>query len=221
MELKIEGFAQLSSGLADNIPKQVRYATMQAINDCALAAQKFEVEKQFPSMFTLRSKGVPWWKPGSRFGVNIRPFATRQTLRAVVGSQADWLQLQEQGGTKSGKGHRLAIEAGARPSENSVMPKTLKPRQLLRRIGGITVTKTGKTRTTRTNGRGFTIQTRSGPAIFVREGKELKLMYMLEPTARIPAILQFFTSGRDYIQSIYQPAFDARLAQAMATAKRS
>ena len=221
MDAKITGMGQLQRSFGIDIPKQVRYATMQAINDCAIAAQKFEIERQLPSKLTLRSKGSPWWKPGSRFGVNIRPFATRQTMRAVVGSQADWLKLQEQGGTKSGHGHRLAIEAGARPTENAVMPKALKPRQLLRRAGGITVTKTGKTRMNRKNGAGFTINTRSGPAIFIRQGDELKLMYMLNPTARVPAILQFFTSGRDYINTIYQQAFDTRFAQAMASANRS
>ena len=219
MELQIKGLVEAQRKLS-GMPKQARYAAMQTVNDCAVAVQKFELEKQLPSKLTLRSKGSPWWKPGTRFGINIRPFATRETLTAKVGSQADWLKFQEEGGTKTGSGHRLAIEAGARPGERAVLTPAIKPRQLLRRVGDVSFTKTGRQRVTRKAGRGFIINTKSGPAIFIRESAGLKLMYMLEQSARIPAILGFFTSASELVLAMYQGQFQKRFNAAMATAKR-
>lgn len=219
IEIRITGMESLQRNLAVDIPKQIRYATMQTINDCAKAVQAHQIEKQLPGKLTLRSKGSPWWKPGTRFGVNIRPYATRDNPRAVVGSQADWLKLQEQGGTKKAGGHRLAIEAGARPGKTAVLPRALKPRQLLRRSGDVTFTRAGKRRTSRSNGRGFIIPTRSGPAIFVRESDGLKLMYMLEQSATIPPILEFFVSGKELVDAMYQRTFEANFNRAMQTAR--
>jgi hypothetical protein len=219
MELHVKGLVEMQRNMQVDVPKQIRYATMQTVNDCALAVQKFEIEKQLPDKFTLRSKSVPWWRPGTRYGINIRPYATRATLRAAVGSQADWLKDQEQGGIRRANGHRMAIEAGARPNETAVLTSQLKPRKLLARVGNVTVTKTGKQRVTRRNGKGFIIQTKSGPAIFIRKDGQLKLMYMLEAQARIPAILQFFESGKKVVNLMYQETFDRRFQAAMATAK--
>ena len=204
-------------GKVIDLPKQIRFATMQAINDTAKVVQQHEVEKVLPGAFTLRGSG--WWRPGTRFGVNIRPFATKASLRAVVGSQADWLRLQEEGGIKTAQGHRLAVEAGARPSQTAVLPRSLKPAALLKRAGDVRLTKTGKSRTIRKGGKGFIINTKSGPAIFIREGDALRLMYMLEPSARVPAILHFFASGAVKVQEVYQSIFDQRLQQAIATAR--
>lgn len=216
--VEIEGLDALRGNLRINIPKQIQFATMQTVNDCALAVQKFEIRSQLPSVFTLRTRGSPWWKPGTRFGVNVR-FATKQTLKSIVGSRADWLLKQEEGGTKTGKGHRLAIEAGARPSESSVLTAALKPRQLLRRRGDVSTTRSGKSKTARSDGRGFIIQTKSGPAIFTRQGGALKLMYMLENSAKIPAILNFYNSGKDLVVSIYSKTFNQRFRAAVATAR--
>lgn len=216
--LQIKGLEETLRNLEIDIPKQTRFATLQTINECAKQVQKFEIETQLPSKLTLRSKGSPWWKPGTRYGINIL-FATRNTLRAVIGSMADWLKFQEQGGTKTASGHRLAVEAGARASERAVLTRAVKPRQLLRRRGDVTKTKTGKTRTARSDGRGFIINTKSGPAIFVSEEGGLKLMYMLEQSARIPAILNFFKSGKELVERIYPGIFAEKFKQAMATAR--
>lgn len=216
----IEGLAQLQANFRFNLPKQVQFATLQTVNDCAVAVQKFEIQSQLPSVFTLRSRGSPWWKPGTRFGVNVR-FATKQTLKAIVGSRADWLLKQEEGGTKTGNGHRLAIEAGARSSDQSVLTSAVKPRQLLRRRGDVSVSKSGTARTARSDGRGFIIQTKSGPGIFIRQGGALKLMYMLESSAKIPAILNFYTTGKDLVISMYQKTFNQRFRAAVATARPS
>lgn len=218
MELHVKGMVELQRNLAVDIPKQIRYAEMLTINQIAGEVQKHEVEKQLPSKLTLRSKGAPWWKPGSRYGVN-RTFAKRDNLRAVVGSQADWLKYQEEGGTKKAQGHRLAIEAGARPEKSAILTRNIKPRTLLRRTGDTRTTKTGKVIVAKRSGKGFIIKTKSGPAIFIRENGNLKLMYMLEGSARMPAILKFYESGKALVESRYQEIFNINFNRALATAR--
>lgn len=198
--VKTYGLVELERAFYEDIPKQVRFAMSQAINDGAKLAQTHEIEKQLPSKLTVRSA---WWKPGTKFGVNLKPFATRENLRAVLGSQADWLRLQEEGGTKKASGHRLAIEAGARPSDRAVLPKKLKPRQLL---------------ASKAKGKGFIIQTKSGPAIFVRQGGQLKLMYMLETSAKVPAVLKFFESCQAVYLENFQRLYNVRFKAAVASA---
>ena len=200
VNVKINGLSAVQGKLID-LPKQIRFAEMQAINDTAKAVQKYELATVLPGNLTLRGSG--WWKPGTRFGINIRPFATKTNLRAVIGSQANWLHYVEEGGIKTAKGHRLAIEAGARPSERAVLPRAVKPRRLL---GG-------------RKPKGFELKTKSSPAIFIREGGTLRLMYMLEPSANVPPTLKFFASGAAYVREIYQQIFDIRLKHAIRTAK--
>lgn len=203
VNVQIKGLDQVQSKFID-LPKQIRFAEMQAINDTAKAVQKFELDSVLPKNLTLRGSG--WWKPGTRFGVNIKPFATKSSLRAVIGSQANWLFYVEEGGTKTAKGHRLAIESGARPSERAVLPRAVKPRRLLANSAS-------------RKSKGFIIQTKSGPAIFIRENGALRLMYMLEPSAKIPPTLKFFQSGAAFVEEIYQQIFDIRLKHAIATAR--
>jgi hypothetical protein len=203
-----------------DLPKQVRYAAMQAVNDTAKEVQKFEVETQLPSKLTLRAKGAPWQKPGGKYGVNIK-HANRNTLTATVGSQADWLKHQEEGGTRTASsGHRLAVEAGARPSQSVVLSRPIRPRSLMQRKGdALYQYGAGKTARARSSGKGFIINTKMGPAIYIRTGGTLKLMYGLEQSAKIPAVLQFFKSAKELVQSIYPRIFNARLTHALKTAK--
>lgn len=209
---------QNSLGVTKN---QIPFAVARAINDTAKDAQKFEVETQLPGKLTLRSRGAPWQKPGSKFGINIKPFATKASLKAIVGSQADWLKLQEKGGTKSPTSHRLAIEAGARPGKTAVIPARLKPRVLLRTKGKQYQTRGGRMATARSSGAGFIIRTRSGPAIYTRLNKtQIKLMYFLETSARVPAILDFFESGARVVQERFPIHFQKHFIAALATAKK-
>lgn len=115
-----------------NLPKQVRFATAQAINATAKEAQQKTLSDLLPSKFTLRSKGAPWQKPGGKFGFNIRPFATRDSLTATLGSQADWLSLQEKGGVKRIQGHRIAIPSPFWKQREEIMARAKKPAALLK-----------------------------------------------------------------------------------------
>lgn len=202
-----------------DLGKQARFATAVALNQTAKDVQTFTVTGLLPSAFTLRAKGQPWQKPGGKFGFNIRPFANKDTLSATIGSQADWLKEQEEGGTKTASGHRLAIVAGARPGKTAVLPAALKPRVLLRNAGDTFKTRTGKERTARKSGAGFILPTKKGDAIFTREGKVLKLMYLLAASAVIKPRLHFENKGSDLAAARFPANFAAAFARAVATAR--
>lgn len=113
-----------------SIPRQAKFAASKANNDLALDIQEHEVKTQLPSKLTLRSKGTPWYKPGTRFGINIK-FASISNLTAIVGSRADWLKLQEEGGTKSAGSHRVAIPTAFWKKREEIMAANKKPRKIL------------------------------------------------------------------------------------------
>lgn len=113
------------------LPERTRIASSRAINVTLRDVQKLTGEKLLPDKFTLRGNGKQWWQPGQRMGFNVRPFSNPQTLEGRLGSQADWLGLQEKGGTKSAGEHRVAIpEPGYKP-EADIMRREIKPRAIL------------------------------------------------------------------------------------------
>jgi hypothetical protein len=120
----------------EKLPGDVRFATSRAINDIAVEVQKETVNHVLPDKFTLRSKGAPWFKPGNRFGFNAK-FSSKDNLQATVGSQADWLKLQEEGGTKQIAGHRLAIPSTEWKPKPEIMAANKKPRAILEDIAAL------------------------------------------------------------------------------------
>jgi hypothetical protein len=111
----------------------VRYAAARACNDLAKDVQQETINKILPDRFTLRAKGAPWFKPGNRFGFNAK-FANKENIQSSVGSQADWLKLQEHGGTKQVAAHRLAIPSTDWKPIKDIMSRDKKPRAILEDI---------------------------------------------------------------------------------------
>ena len=126
------------------LPKQTRFATAMAINQTAKEVQSLALGKLLPGAFTLRARGRPWQAPGQKYGFNIRPRATREKLEATIGSQADWLKEQEAGGTKTGRGHRVAIPSTLLKPKPALMRRELKPGALLAsRLASLQLRKAG------------------------------------------------------------------------------
>jgi hypothetical protein len=190
-----------------NAPRQIRFAAATAVNETALLLQKNTIGKVLPDAFTLRSRGAPWWKPGTRFGFNIR-FASRSQPEpfAVLGSRANWLYLQEEGGTKTAGGRSLAIPqmGTARPQAGAVIPSRSKPAKLLRRK------------------RFFVAKVKRGRAIFSRVGKArypLRFWYAFENEANIDPILHFGMIESLLARNLLPGEFRKALRKALATAK--
>lgn len=211
VSLSVKGISETLGTLID-LPKQVRYASSQAINDVALEVQKEEVEKTLPGHLTLRSKGAPWQRPGTRYGVNIRPFARKDSLRAVVGSQADWLKLVEEGGTKQ-RATELAIPTTFWKQKQEILKRARKPRALL----------AAKRKLAELGGRAFLYRGAKMPqGIWARTTKAaypIRLLFTFKTRATIRAVLVFFGTGRAKVMAIYPQRFQARLARAIATAR--
>lgn len=190
-----------------NAPRQIQFATVKAINETATAIQKGTVERLLPDAFTLRAKGRPWQQPGGPLGWNIRPFAKTSQPEpfAVVGSRAEWLKLQEEGGTKragNGKSLALPIRGTARPTPTSVIARRNKPAALLAR-------------------KGFFLKTtkRGDHVIMQRIGKRERAWFTFERSARIPAILHFRPFALATATRTLSPAFTKHLRAALQTAR--
>ncbi len=196
-----------------NVGRDVLKAESDACNMTAKDVQTFTVNSLLPSRFTLRSRGAQWFRPGTKFGFNIR-FSKTETLEAAVGSQADWLLLQEKGGTKKANGHRLAIVEGARETPTSVLSTKVKPRKLLAEAGQLNA----RGNTIRKSGAGFILPFKdsSGEGVFVHDGDKLKLMYALKPSARIKPRLSYEEKGSELAKKNYPPNFSYALAKLIA-----
>lgn len=212
VKIEIKGADELARKFK-NFAGQVAFASSKAINDTAVAVQTFERETQLPSKLTLRSRGTPWTKAGTKFGINIKPFATKANLTATVGSQADWLRLQEQGGTKKVSGHRLAIATSFWRSDKEIMARAKKPRTLLN----------AARRRRELAGRAFIYAGPKMPAgIYARtqrNSRALRMLFRFVDTAKVPAILEFFKAGMALAIQVYPAHFENRLKQALATAR--
>lgn len=212
VEIEIKGAEELARKFR-NFPGQVAFAESKAINDTAVAVQQFEVGTQLPGKLTIRSRGTPWTKPGTKFGVNVRPFATKQKLSATVGSQADWLKLQEEGGVKKVSGRRVAIATRFWRSDKEIMARAKKPRTLLN----------ARARRRELAGRAFIYAGPKMPAgIYARnerKSRALRMLFRLVDSAHVNAVLDFFTSAQDTVNKTYQGFFEKRISEALATAK--
>jgi len=193
-----------------NAPKQIRFALTKTINEAATSAQSGTVGTLLPSKFTLRAKGQPWQKPGGAMGFNIRPFAKANQAEpfAVMGSRANWLARQEEGGTKqstNGKALALPIAGTARPTPTAIIARRNKPARLMARKGF------------------FVLKTkRGGHAIFQRTGRKGKktnrVWFAFGRSAHIKPVLGFGPFASSIANRVVAQAFTKHLRAALATA---
>jgi len=133
--IQVIGLDQAMAGVR-NLPKQAKFALTQAVNETAKAVQTHTVSNLLPSRFTLRAKGAPWQKPGTRMGFNIK-FAKRSQAQpeAIIGSRADWLTLQEQGGIKD-TANSVAIPTTFHKARQEVLARNKRPKAIARKMQG-------------------------------------------------------------------------------------
>lgn len=201
--------------------KQLPFAISRTINDTLKVAQT-QFLATLPSHFTLRGKNGNSTKPGTALGFNIK-FASKSNLVGTLGSRANWWPLQETGGVKRAEGHRLAIpEIGtARPTKTEIIPAKFKPRRLLANTGDTLRGRGGKTRTVKRGVGGFIFKLHDGrTGVFARIGnEELRLWYMLKPTAYVKPALGFFATTSASIGKTFGKTFNSTFDKAVASAK--
>jgi hypothetical protein len=227
--------------------KQIPFALSKAIN-ATLEAARTQFLSTLPSHMHLRGTTAGGTKPGTALGFNIK-FSNKSNLVGTLGSRAPWWPLQEEGGTKTVSGHRLAIAPtrapfGARPSIDEIIKHSMKPRVLLVRKGDV-ITRSGrqwnkgKSRSfvAKRDAVGFILKLRDGrgAGIFIRtkwkgdvqqqtgfrkkKGDDIKLLYWLTPDSKVKPALGFFSSADDVIKKNFGIIFNREFDKALATAR--
>lgn len=226
----------------EDVPKQARYASMLAINETMLAVQTFTISELLPEKFTLRAKGAPWQKPGTKYGFNLK-FATKQNPVGVLGSQADWLDLQERGGTKKVDGHRVAIPTPAHKAKSEIMTAAKKPKALLKealttqiRRASADSSKAGKAKLKRLNRQmkalskmtqkpflTDSVKNNLPSGIWVRTGKErlpIMPLFIFKEEVPIEIRLGFEPAGGKLAAQLFPQKFEITFQKAISTARR-
>lgn len=205
--------AALTRSVEDIYVRQIPYAASRALNDTALDAQRRErggLERRFiiRRPWVLQQIKIPEFSNKSQ-GEILR-------ARIEVGSNADFLDKFEPGGTKTSRGGRnVAVPIAARPVRSAVVPEALRPKALgLHRQGARTI---GAQRT-------FLLTLRSGrQGIFQRTGPGrdgVRLLYWLTPSVPIPASLRFVATVEQVVQEMFAVNFRLRFDEAKRTATR-
>jgi len=176
--------------------RQVPFATVLALTRTAQDGQE-AVRSELPRRFTLRSS---WLQRGIRVQA-----ANKARPVARVWSRDAFMVLQEVGGTKSPRGRAIAIPKAIRRSERSRIPRSRRPRAILRRP------------------RTFVAPLRGGDAgIFQRRGRRgaVRLLYALETDpVRIDPRWGFRSTVQDVVDRTFAGHFGRALARALATAR--
>lgn len=204
--LEISGLNILDDAIAGltKFKSQLPFAMSLAVNNTAKLVQYFEVSSQLPSKLTLRNQ---WFKPGSRFGINIK-FSNKENLTATVGSRAWWLQLPEFGGTKTPKaGGRFVLtpDSSIRQTSKTLVPKSLKPKKIL----------------ANKKSEAFLIKSGDKEILFQRTGpgrNELKPLYYGKPSTQVAPRLSFESSAREKVREVYATEFQKAFKQAVSSA---
>jgi hypothetical protein len=163
---------------------------MAALSQTAQQATK-SLKADMPSRFTLRKN---WAQKGIRF-----ERANRESLQARVFSVDPWLLKQEEGETWKPKGH-VAIPKAARPSQKSLIPRSMFPNTLRDRKDVFAFD--------------FSKNTSWKPyphhGIFqrVRGGQHLRILYLLKDKKTTPARWRFSEQVEDVVDQYFDRYYD-------------
>lgn len=160
-----------------------------------------KVKQELPQRFTLRTS---WWSRGP-YAIKTQ-MANKQTLTASVFTDAPWMEMQEEGGTKiPTKSKRLAIPMEAvKRTKRDLVSKNQKPRALAK---------------------AFIIHTKSGHdfmAVRIGRGKRsvMKLMWLLEKKATIKKRFGFHETAQKVIDRVGLTHINEGIKYALETSKR-
>ena len=212
IKIKVD-FDKFRSIITDVSDRQIPYAASRALNDVALALQESERES-IKRNFILRR---PEW---TLQGVKIPKFTKKtdspMSISVVMDEAAgrgDIMSKFESGGTKTPRGHHLAVPILARPSRMQIIPKDLRPRALALHAVGKSIRGNQGTFMLPLKGSG-----RFG--IFQRRGKDIRLLYVLRGSAPLPSNLHFYdNASKPLIEELWELNFAERFAEAQRTAR--
>ena len=208
MQINISSnYKKLSRSLDQLGKKQLPFAFAKTLNQTMKAVEKYTVARTYPRAFDVRNKG---FFKAAMFTKDAVRWATKTKLRVSARDRfrRGNLQLHTAGGTKRARSGRIAIPSryvGSRRLKSGRVKDALLPR---------TVVNTPK---------GFI--DRDGPrdAIYQRYGrggKQVRLLYVLHRSARIPKRFRFYEDAERISRSVSPKLFRKNFSQALNTARR-
>ena len=197
MDINVESNVSTLMKAMDAFGKdQLPFATSKALNDAAFAVRNTIVEDTFPRSFNVKNKRFA----GTTFRVDT---ANKRKLEARVFDRLgkDFLAMQESGGTKTPRGNNIAIPTDQIRVTGRGVAKARRPRQILQ---------SGK--------RAFKTRSKTGQEIIAqRRGKKrypLKVLYVLEPQAKINPRFPFYAVGLNLAQKTFDKRLPVRFKEA-------
>lgn len=197
-KIDVQPFRSFLSGL---FQEQIPYATARGLTTLANESRA-KIVADLPTKFILRSA---WWKPGGQFGMNVKPARKGDWPRQVaeIYTRAQWMLLHEEGGIKrpidGGKSITLPT-TNVRRNKRDIITATNRPR------GSAMVT-------------AYKAQVGGGQYLVKPVRKDLRLMYLLKPSARIQKKLGFEATVRQLVERRWSSVMGQALDEAIRTAK--
>lgn len=197
MNINLQSNATQVQKALQGFSKQMPFALSQTLNGTAKAVRKQIVERTYPQSFTVRNKRFA----GAMFRIE---FASKRKLTASVFDRLDkdFMAMQAEGGTKLPRGRNIAIpgRANQRTSTGKI-PRARQPRQII------------------ASGKAYKTTLRGGQQAIVQpqgrgKVKRLKVMYVLEQTARIPKRFPFYEDAQTAAQRNFNKRFNAEFKRA-------
>jgi len=205
-------YKKLSRSLDQVGRKQLPFAFAKTLNETMKAVAKYTVARTYPRAFDARNRAffrAAMFGNSKKHG-NAVKWATKTKLRVSARDRFGRgnLQLHATGGTKRARSGRIAIPSryvGSRRLKSGKVKPALLPR---------TVVNTPK---------GFI--DRDGPrdAIYQRYGrggKQVRLLYVLHRSARIPKRFRFYEDAQRITRAVSPKLFRMNFSQAVKTAGR-
>ena len=198
-------YKKLARSLDDLGKKQLPFAFSKTLNQTMKAVEKYTVARTYPRAFDVRNKG--FFKASVFSGKAVR-WATKTRLEVSVRDQYGRgnLQLHATGGTKRARSGRMAIPSRYTKATRGPkgVRKTLRPRAVV------------------DTPKGFI--DRDGPrdAIYQRYGRggsKVRLLYVLQPRARIRKRFRFYEDTERITRSVSPKLFRKNFSQTIRTAR--
>jgi hypothetical protein len=186
--------------------KQLPFAFAKTLNETMKAVEKYTVARTYPRAFDVRNSA--FFKAAMFTGSAVKR-ATKTKLRVSARDRFDRgnLQLHATGGTKRARSGRIAIPSRFTKATRGArgVRKALRPRAVVNTPKGFI--------------------DRDGPrdAIYQRYGrggKQVRLLYVLHRSAKIPKRFRFYEDAERITQSVSPKLFRKNFAHAVKTARR-
>ena len=200
-------YKKLSRSLDQVGRKQLPFAVAKTLNQTMKAVAKYTVARTYPRAFDVRNKG---FFKAAMFTKDAVRWATKTKLRVSARDRFDRgnLQLHATGGTKRARSGHIAIPSryvGSRRLKSGRVKDALLPRAVVNTPKGFI--------------------DRDGPrdAIYQRYGrggKQVRLLYVLHRSAKIPKRFRFYEDAERITRSVSPKLFRRNFSQAIKTARR-